>query len=65
MGDVLEHRREGHIAVTDGVKTFFVATDELLEVVVLSSLVARLLSGIGASTSQTTQNISQTIVLDR
>ena len=43
----------GRIAVTDGTKTFFVADDQLTELEVSSSLVARLQSGAGASPSAT------------
>ena len=64
-GMFLSTDERGCIAVTDGAKTFFAAAEELMEVEVSSSLVARLQSGVGASTSQTTQNFSQTTVLDR
>ena len=48
-GVFLSHDDRGPLAVTDGAKTFFVAKDELMELVVPSCLVDRLQSGVGAS----------------
>ena len=52
-GMFLSTDERGQIAVTDGTKTFFVTDDQLTELEVSSSLVARLQSGAGASPSAT------------
>ena len=54
----------GRISVTDGANDFFVADEELMELEVSSSLLARLQSGAGASPSATVLPTPQTSVSD-